>query len=628
MANEVEVIPVTVDYTSRDYYALREALIARVKDRVTNWQGTDPNDFGVALIEAFAYMGDVMSYYIDRVANEMSLETASQRESVLNISRMYGYTASGYQSASTTLTIKNTSTAAAITLPAGTQFYGSYDSGDIVVPVIFETDEEVTIPAKTGGVDGSASVVATHGENIALRYEPENGLAGEDLGASNGSGNQTFRLLENQVVDGSVRVFVLRNDSYEEWTQVDNLIEYGASDLVFSSYTDANDYVYVVFGDGVSGKVPPTNTNIKVQYRVGGGSAGRVPADVGFSLFKVPGTSEISAIKSSLVVFNTVGTGGSNPESSTSIRRNAPFTLTALNRAVTLNDYANLTLRSTSIGKANATATTPTSVTVYVAPAAEDDPQDPYPLYDPETYVTAYEANDVSTALNDLVWESVQEDADSELSGKTQIGVSYTVSPPVYTPVEMTIKYTKEIGFTDADIISTIKSILDIQFGYNAMSFEQTLYPEDVEKWIRLTPGVKTASVVEFYRNGATPSRSALSGAANEIFRILSSSVTIQELADDSTPTNITISGTSISFDAGTLEYSFDAGSATSAVLRVYGVPHIIWAYDTESEVLISSSTDHVADIPLVVGTEPLTITCIAEDDVTSTTYTINITRA
>ena len=92
------VFPVSVDYTSRDYYSLREALLERVRERVRErtrrdnvgkeWTGEDPADFGVALVEAFAYMGDMLSYYIDRVANESYLPTATQRQNILNIAQI------------------------------------------------------------------------------------------------------------------------------------------------------------------------------------------------------------------------------------------------------------------------------------------------------------------------------------------------------------------------------------------------------------------------------------------------------------------------------------------------------------------------------------------------------------
>jgi hypothetical protein len=104
MTASANQVPVSVDYTGRDYYALREQLIARVQERVPGWKGNDANDFGLALVEAFAYMGDLINYYIDRVANESYLGTATQRETLLNIANMYGYSPAGYVSAIAPLT--------------------------------------------------------------------------------------------------------------------------------------------------------------------------------------------------------------------------------------------------------------------------------------------------------------------------------------------------------------------------------------------------------------------------------------------------------------------------------------------------------------------------------------------
>jgi len=44
-----KIIP-SVDYTSRDYAALRQELITRVQDRVPAWTGNDPADFWLALV--------------------------------------------------------------------------------------------------------------------------------------------------------------------------------------------------------------------------------------------------------------------------------------------------------------------------------------------------------------------------------------------------------------------------------------------------------------------------------------------------------------------------------------------------------------------------------------------------
>ena len=106
----VSNIPVSVDYTGRDYYSIREQLIVKIQERIPNWTATDPADFGVALVEAFAYMGDLISYYIDRTANEFSLTTATQRNSLLNIAQTYGYVPAGYRSSTVELTFFNNNT--------------------------------------------------------------------------------------------------------------------------------------------------------------------------------------------------------------------------------------------------------------------------------------------------------------------------------------------------------------------------------------------------------------------------------------------------------------------------------------------------------------------------------------
>ena len=142
----VSNIPISVDYTGRDYYSLRDALIARIQDRIPEWTASDPADFGVALVEAFAYMGDLVSYYIDRAANEAFLATATQRDSILNIALTYGYTPAGYRAATVDVVFSNTSEDA-VTIPAGTVLTGAVVIEDTVETVYFTTDADAVVPA-------------------------------------------------------------------------------------------------------------------------------------------------------------------------------------------------------------------------------------------------------------------------------------------------------------------------------------------------------------------------------------------------------------------------------------------------------------------------------------------------
>jgi hypothetical protein len=48
-------------------------------------------DFSIALLDAFATVADVLTFYTERIANEAYLETATERRSVLEMARLVGY---------------------------------------------------------------------------------------------------------------------------------------------------------------------------------------------------------------------------------------------------------------------------------------------------------------------------------------------------------------------------------------------------------------------------------------------------------------------------------------------------------------------------------------------------------
>jgi hypothetical protein len=108
MINNINA-PISVDYTNRDYYSLREQLITRVNSQIQEWTGQDPADFGLAMVESFAYVGDIVAYYIDRIANEGFLLTATQRQSLLDLAAIYGYTPSGFKNSFVTVKFINSS---------------------------------------------------------------------------------------------------------------------------------------------------------------------------------------------------------------------------------------------------------------------------------------------------------------------------------------------------------------------------------------------------------------------------------------------------------------------------------------------------------------------------------------
>jgi hypothetical protein len=96
---------VIVNYTSRDYKSIRSMLVGLAAGLMPEWETVgETGDFGTLLLEMYAYTGDIMNYYIDRVAAEPFLASAVRRQSVLGIADMLGYVPIAQQSASGVVT--------------------------------------------------------------------------------------------------------------------------------------------------------------------------------------------------------------------------------------------------------------------------------------------------------------------------------------------------------------------------------------------------------------------------------------------------------------------------------------------------------------------------------------------
>jgi len=290
-----------VDYTSRDYETIREDLLNLIPNYAPNWTNRDPSDFGVTLVELFSYMGDLLNFYIDRAANEGFLATASQRDSILRIASMLNYTPTESTPATVELTFSNSS-ATNKTVPARTQIATSVTVNGVTTQVVFETDDAVVVPAKVGAVNGVATVDATQGKTFT-----------ELLGTSNGTPNQIFKLSQESTITDSIEITV----NGVSYTYSPFLIDNNLFDPVFTTFSDSEGYTYVQFGDGIGGRIPPSAGTINATYRVGLGSAGNVPIN------KL--TFFLTNPQSGVTVNNQeAAAGGSDPETTDSIRTNAP----------------------------------------------------------------------------------------------------------------------------------------------------------------------------------------------------------------------------------------------------------------------------------------------------------------
>jgi len=83
---------VPIDYTARDYQSIRNALTEHAKRYYPDtYQDFNEAGFGSLMIDTVAYVGDVLSLYLDYQANESFLETAMEDENVLKIGKQMGF---------------------------------------------------------------------------------------------------------------------------------------------------------------------------------------------------------------------------------------------------------------------------------------------------------------------------------------------------------------------------------------------------------------------------------------------------------------------------------------------------------------------------------------------------------
>lgn len=391
------------DYLSRDFQGLKEVLVDYASRRFPEWQPSSEGDFGMVLLELFAYTGDILSYYTDRAQFENYLPTATQRDSVLALAYLLGYMPNSGSPARGTLQLVTDKGFAAVTVPAGTKF----TTGRIAAidgPVTFETDADVTVPANAAS---NATIAVTEGET---EYYAR-------IGESTGLPAQMLLLPHTGVYRDTIRIYVEDSTGSEvftsgtttitarEWLLVDHLLDAEATDTRFETqYTE--DSVLVKFGDDINGAIPATGLQVFATYRHGVGANGNVAAGE-VKLLNDRSVKGVHVARDSNDAYlSSAMAGGTDPESVDSIRFNAPRAYRTQSRVVTLDDFKDAALGVEGVSKANVLAATYTSVTVYVAGPDGGTP---------------------TQTLLDLVEDSIL--------GKTLAGVSVTVAAPTFVPV-------------------------------------------------------------------------------------------------------------------------------------------------------------------------------------------------
>jgi hypothetical protein len=138
----------SIRYRVGDHARFKESLLAGLSRGVPpGLQGLttrSDDDFSIGLLDAFAVMADILTFYQERLANESYLRTARERLSIGHIARLIGYELRPGSAARASLAftmVEGAGALAKLTLPIGTAVQSTPGPGETAQT--FETVEEI-----------------------------------------------------------------------------------------------------------------------------------------------------------------------------------------------------------------------------------------------------------------------------------------------------------------------------------------------------------------------------------------------------------------------------------------------------------------------------------------------------
>jgi len=318
MANTTNINLVNLDFNSLKNN-FKDYLKAQNSFKDYDFEGSNLN----VLLDILSYNTYMNAFYLNMIGNEMFLDSAQLRESVISRAKELNYVPRSFKSAraNVEISVETNGTVATITIPKGTTFTSRVGSNSYT----FSTDSAILI-------SGSNSTFVS--DEITI-YEGQ--YVTDTFNVNYSDSTQRF-VLSNPTIDtDSLTVLVLENNGADVLTylRANSLFDKQSNSQVYFIQGAENERYEILFGDGVIGRKPGDNAVVVCEYRA---TKGELPN--GAMKFKADGA--IGGFSNVTVTTITSAQQGSISESLESIKFNAPRYFTTQERAVTAEDYENL----------------------------------------------------------------------------------------------------------------------------------------------------------------------------------------------------------------------------------------------------------------------------------------------
>ena len=289
------------------------------------------------------------------------------------------------------------------------------------------------------------------------------------------------------------------------WPEVDSLVWLAAKDRGYITQTDNEDVTTIIFGDGKQGaRLPTGQENVSAVYRYGIGQPGNVKAEQIKLLSKRP-------LGVSGVINPIAASGGANRERRAQARQNAPLGVMALDRLVSVQDYADFARTFAGIDKADAVRVSDGQVSqILLTIAGADDipidensdlfqslyqalhdfgePHQPILLKHRQRHVVVLSAD--IQLLPDYLWEAVEPVIRATLLDRFSFMRRQLGQPLYRSEITAVIQQLPGVSFVDINVFDSInenedvtqllQSGLVLQSTINASSGSRDLQPAQI----------------------------------------------------------------------------------------------------------------------------------------------------
>ena len=304
-----------------------DAVKANLKTYLSNQTEFSDYDFegsGMSvLLDVLAYNTHYLGYNANMLANEMFLDSADLRSSVVSLAKAVGYTPTSATSSTADIkAVVNGATGTSLTMTRGTKFTTTVNSQSYT----FVNNADVSI-SPIDGVYTFSSVKLYEGSLLTFKYTVDT------------TDTEQRFIIPNDNTDTTTLTVKIQNSSSDSTTAVykkaTGITELDDTSKVFFLQEIENQKFEVYFGDGVLGKAVEDGNIVILEYVVTNRDAAN-----GASTFALSGN--IGGFSDVTITTNSNATGGTGPESISSIKYNAPRDYSAQDRAVTADDYKTL----------------------------------------------------------------------------------------------------------------------------------------------------------------------------------------------------------------------------------------------------------------------------------------------